>query len=164
MLQALGVIGRDFDSQTRERRRTTFWHLNLLDKGLAIIFGRTPTFHRQMVREIGLPRLEEIQPFKRHLTLNGSPSFFGVHYMYQKILLSHLMDDIWDCLYGDTKANESSIERSNKGLELWYEEAKRVGRNATQYLIFANRTNCGRLSRPQRCQKNHFAISKTQSQ
>lgn len=55
MLQALGVNQRHLDQQTRERRRRTFWHLNLLDKGLAIIFGRTPTFHREMVKEIGPP-------------------------------------------------------------------------------------------------------------
>lgn len=130
MIQALGVNQRSLDTQTRERRLMTFWHLNLLDKGLAIIFGRTPTFHRQMVTEIGLPKLEQIQPFKRHHTSNGSPGFFGAHYMYQKILLSHLMDDIWDCLYGEAKTDQIRIERANNSLKSWHEEAKRVGRAA----------------------------------
>lgn len=68
MLQALGVNQCFLDRQTRERRLIRFWHLALLSKGLAIIFGRTPTFHRKMVKEIGLPTLEQIQLFRPHLT------------------------------------------------------------------------------------------------
>jgi hypothetical protein len=131
MLQALGVNQNCLDLQTRERRLVRFWHLNLLDKGLAIIFGRTPTFHRKMVREIGLPTLEQIQPFRPHLTSTGAPGFFGAHYMYQKILLSHLMDDIWHCLYGEAKPNNHSIEAASKDLVSWYEQARRVRRTST---------------------------------
>ncbi len=50
ILQGLGVSHRRFDSPTRERRIILFWHLNLVDIGLALIFGRPPTFHRGMVR------------------------------------------------------------------------------------------------------------------
>ncbi|KAM3581905.1 hypothetical protein VKS41_006060 [Umbelopsis sp. WA50703] len=126
MLQALGVNQHRLDRQTRERRLITFWHLNLLDKGLAIIFGRTPTFHRGMVREIELPTLGQIQPFRSDLTSTGTPGIFGAHYMYQKILLSHLMDDIWHCLYGEAKPNDHSIEATSKDLVSWYEQARKI--------------------------------------
>lgn len=126
MLQALGVNQRRLDPQTRERRLIRFWHLNLLDKGLAIIFGRTPTFHREMVREIGLPSLEQIQPSRAHHTSTGASMIFGAHYMYQKILLSHLMDQIWHCLYGEAKPNDPSIEAASKDLISWYEQARKV--------------------------------------
>jgi Fungal specific transcription factor domain len=126
MLQALGVNQRYLDQNTLKRRQKTFWHLNLLDKGLAIIFGRTPTFHREMVKEIGLPTLEQIQPFRPHITSTGAPGFFGAHYMYQKVLLSHLMDDIWHCLYGEEKQNAGGIEAASKDLLSWYERARRV--------------------------------------
>jgi Fungal specific transcription factor domain len=126
MLQALGVNQRYLDRETRERRLISFWHLNLLDKGLAIIFGRTPTFHREMVREIGLPKLEQIQSARSRLTSADAPGLFGAHYMYQKILLSHLMDDIWQCLYGEAKPNDHSIEAANKDLLSWHEQARKV--------------------------------------
>ena len=127
MLQALGVNQRSLGKQTRERRVTRFWHLNLLDKGLAIIFGRTPTFHRAMVKEIGLPTMEQIQPSRSHITSTGTPGFFGAHYMYQKILLSHIMGDIWYCLWEEQKPNHGSIQAVRKDLESWHEEARKVG-------------------------------------
>lgn len=126
MLQALGVRQSRLDEQTRERRQVLFWHLNLLDKGLAIIFGRTPTFHRTMVRDIGLPSLEQIQPSRTHSTSSGARGFFGAHYMYHKILLSHLMDDIWDCLHGDSKSNKDRCELANDDLHSWYDRARSV--------------------------------------
>jgi hypothetical protein len=51
---------------------------------------------------------------------------FGAHYMYQKILLSHLMDHIWHCLYGEAKPNDNSIEAASKDLISWYEQARKV--------------------------------------
>jgi hypothetical protein len=126
MLQALGVNQRWLDRRTREQRLITFWHLNLLDKGLAIIFGRTPTFHREIVREIELPTLGQIQPARSHLTSIGAPGVFGVHYTYQKILLSHLLDNIWHCLYGEAKPNDESIQATTKDLISWYDQARRV--------------------------------------
>ena len=77
MLQALGVNHRRFDPQTRERRVIMFWHLNLVDIGLALIFGRPPTFHRGMAREIPLPTLDQLLPFQPHLTATGAPAVFG---------------------------------------------------------------------------------------
>jgi hypothetical protein len=126
MLQALGVNQNRLDPATRERRLAMFWHLNLLDKGLAIIFGRTPTFHRETVREIGLPTLDQIRPSKCHVTCTGAPGFFAKHHMYQKILLSHLMDDIWHCLHGEAGPNADRIEAASNDLESWHEHARRV--------------------------------------
>lgn len=126
MLQALGVSQRWLDQQTRERRLITFWHLNLLDKGLAIIFGRAPTFHQQMVREIGLPNLRQIQLARSHLTSTGIPGAFEAHYTYQKILLSRLLHNIWHCLYDEVKPNNESIQATTKDLISWYDQARRV--------------------------------------
>ena len=78
MLQALGVSNRRFDSRTRERRVIMFWHLNLVDIGLALIFGRPPTFHRGMARETPLPTLDQLLPFQPHITSASAPALFGV--------------------------------------------------------------------------------------
>ena len=78
MLLALGVNQRRFDSETRKRRVMMFWHLNIVDIGLALIFSRPPTFHRGMVREIHLPTLDQLLPFQPHLTSAGAPALFGV--------------------------------------------------------------------------------------
>ncbi|KAJ5627051.1 hypothetical protein N7528_004478 [Penicillium herquei] len=126
MLQALGVTQRSLDPQTRERRQRVFWHLNLLDKGFAIIFGRTPTFNRAMQRQIGLPKLGRLQYIRSHENSSGTSMVFGAHFMHQKILLSYLMGDIWYCLYEEAKPNDESIKSSYKGLVSWYDEAKRL--------------------------------------
>ena len=131
MLQALGVNHRRLDPQTRERRAMIFWHLNLLDKGLALIFGRTPTFQRKMAREIALPTLEQLLPFQPHLSSAGAPSLFGAHYLHQMLLLSREMADIWDCLYGEAAPTDLTIESASVNLDLWYRPAHKVGCHLT---------------------------------
>ena len=163
MLQALGVNQCRLDRQTREQRLRRFWHLNLLDKGLAITFGRTPTFHREMVREIGLPTLEQIQPFRSHLTSTGATRVFGAHYIYQKILLSHLMDDIWHCLYGQAKPNDHSIEAASKDLISWYNQAQTVRRFSLGKMVLSDPMGRNRSLRLPHYQRNHFVTPKTQS-
>ena len=131
MLQALGVNHRRFDPRTRERRVMIFWHLNILDKGLALIFGRPPTFHRAMAREIALPTLEQLLPFQPHRTSTGAPTLFGAHYLHQMLLLSRVMADVWNCLHEETAPNNRSIELAREDLELWYRQAQEVGRDPT---------------------------------
>ncbi|KIX03811.1 uncharacterized protein Z518_07364 [Rhinocladiella mackenziei CBS 650.93] len=126
MLQALGVSHRRFDSRTQERRVIMFWHLNLVDIGLALIFGRPPTFHRGMAREIPVPTLDRLLPFQPHLTSAGAPALFGAHYIHQMFLLSRVMADIWSCLHEETTPNDRSIESTSENLESWYRQAQRV--------------------------------------
>ena len=131
MLQALGVSHRRFDSRTRERRLMIFWHLNILDKGLALSFGRPPTFHRAMAREIAVPTLDQLLPFQPHRTSTGTPALFGAHFMHQIILLSRVMADVWHCLYEETAPNSRGIELASEDLESWYHQAQQVGRDPT---------------------------------
>ncbi|EXJ76360.1 uncharacterized protein A1O5_00868 [Cladophialophora psammophila CBS 110553] len=126
MLQALGVRHRRFDSRTQDRRVVMFWHLNLVDIGLALIFGRPPTFHRAMAREIPLPTLSQLLSFQPHVTPAGAPALFGAHYTHQMFLLSRVMADIWYRLHEETTPNERSIEATKQDLELWYQQAQRV--------------------------------------
>ena len=125
MFQALGANNAGLDPESCERRKMRFWHLNSLDKGFAIIFGRTPTFHREMVRKIGLPTLNQIQGFTSHQTRDDPSKLFGAHYMHQNILLARIMDDIWHCLYGEA-ISERKTEKVNNELTCWYKEAQKV--------------------------------------
>lgn len=166
MAQAIGVNPRYLDKQAFERRRERFWHLNLLDKGLAITFGRTPTFHRAMVREIGLPKLGQVRPFRTHASSLGAPGVFGAHYMYQKILLSHLMDDIWQCIHGETRPNEESLRKVCEDLDTWHEESKSVCLSTMHFSSmtwkYTDSTKRNRFLRLQPWQRNHFATRTTQ--
>ncbi|KAL2830982.1 hypothetical protein BJY01DRAFT_254439 [Aspergillus pseudoustus] len=126
MLQALGLDVRLLDQQTRERRVMQFWHLNLLDKGLAIIFAKAPTFHQEEAREIKLPTLEQIQPPRAHLVANGTSGFFGAHYVYQKFLLSRLMADIWHGISGKAAPNCDGTEATLNNLVSWYDQARKI--------------------------------------
>lgn len=125
MLQALGVNHRGLDSPTRKRRIMRFWHLNLLDKGLALIFGRPPTFHRAMVRDIPLPTLDQLLPCQAHV-LGGAPGIFGTHHFYQRLLLTRIMADIWNCIYEDAAPDDHKVEVMIENLESWYAQARKV--------------------------------------
>lgn len=126
MLQALGVTHKRIDTQTREQRQLRFWQLNLVDKALAVIFGRSPTFHQGMVNEINLPTLEQIRPSTQQQTSDGSKGYFASHLMYQKFLLSKVMADIWQCLYGGIEDQNRAIETAIVDLECWYQQAHMV--------------------------------------
>ena len=131
MLQALGVNNRRLDSGTRERRAMMFWHLNLLDKGLSLIFGRPPTFHRAMAREIALPTLDQLLPCQAHVTSAGAPGLFGAHHFHQRLLLTRVMADIWNCLYEDATPDHGRVEVASEDLESWYCQAREVGSDRT---------------------------------
>lgn len=126
MLQALGVTHKRIDTQTREQRQLRFWQLNLVDKALAVIFGRSPTFHQGMVNEINLPTLEHIRPSTQQQTSDGSKGYFASHLIYQKFLLSKVMADIWQCLYGGIEDQNHAIEAAIVDLECWYQQAHKV--------------------------------------
>ncbi|KAM0717150.1 hypothetical protein Q7P37_007002 [Cladosporium fusiforme] len=130
MLQALGVTSRNLSPETRQRRTMTFWYLNLVDKGLSIIFGRPPTFHRAMTRSMPLPTAAQLIPYEPH---NKEPqqgararsgSLFGAHYIHQIMLLSHVIGDIWSCIYDTVPLDQSAIDSSRKDLQNWYASAK----------------------------------------
>ena len=127
MLQALGINHRRLDSRTRERRVMMFWHLNLLDKGLALIFGRPPTFHRAMSRDIGLPTLDQLLPCQAQDASAGAPGLFGTHHFHQRLLLTRIMADIWNHLYEDAVPDHRKIEGASEDLESWYRLAREVG-------------------------------------
>lgn len=127
MLQALGVNHRRLDAKTRERRTMMFWHLNLVDKGLALSLGRPPTFHRAMAREIPLPTLEQLLPFHPHRNPSTNiPSLFGAHLLQQVFKSTRMQADIWYCLYEDTELSERSIALVAEDLDAWYFQAMRV--------------------------------------
>lgn len=131
MLQALGVTHRRLDFQTRERRIIMFWHLNIIDKSEALIFGRPPTFHRAMARDTPLPKLDQLLSFQPHHPSTNAPALFGVHYIYQTFLLSRIMADIWECIYEDTGSSNQSAELARTDLESWYRGASKVGHSST---------------------------------
>lgn len=131
MLQALGVNLRHLSPETRQRRNMTFWYLNLVDKGLSIIFGRPPTFHRAMSKDVPLPTIAQLLPYQPHNVAppeNGSRpgSLFGAHYIHQIMLLSHIIGDIWICVFENATRDESAIRSVKRDLDNWYSVAKVV--------------------------------------
>ncbi|KAF2651823.1 hypothetical protein K491DRAFT_76481 [Lophiostoma macrostomum CBS 122681] len=126
MLQALGINQKRLDPETRQRRKMMFWHLNLLDKGLSIIFGRPPTFHRAMAKEIGMPSLEQLMASQPRGMSSGAPRLFGTHYFHQRLLLTQVMGDVWNCLYEDAEPDVQRIERVSRDVDGWYQRARTV--------------------------------------
>ncbi|KAA8651967.1 Zn(II)2Cys6 transcription factor [Aspergillus tanneri] len=123
MLQALGVTHWRLDSPTRERRTMLFWRLNTLDKSLALILCRPPTFHREMATGIALPTLEQLLHSQPYHPSSGAPALFEAHYMYQMHLLSRVMADVWHCLYGQDSDDVHTIKEN---LESWHLQATEV--------------------------------------
>ena len=127
MLQALGVTHRRLDPRTRERRVLLY----LLDSGLALVFGRTPTFHWTMAREIPLPALEQLVPLQPHITSTSArvPATFGAHYIHRMMLLSRVIADVWNCLYNEPTPDDSRIESVIEDLTVGYHQAQEACRN-----------------------------------
>jgi hypothetical protein len=128
-LQALGINHRRLDPATRERRKMLFWNLNLVEKGLSLIFGRPPTFHRAMAKEIPMPTVKDLLPAKPHLGGKdpaSSPGTFGAHFFHQVMKVSLVIADIWNCIWEDVAPNDQEIEKVHEELDAWYQEAKTV--------------------------------------
>lgn len=111
-----------------QKRRTLFWHLNLMDKAFAIIFRKSPTFNRKMVREIGLPTIQDFLPAigDGHSRTNDPIGVFTARYIYQKVQLSYLMHDIWTYLYDEDSPDESRFEALLGDLDAWHDETRKV--------------------------------------
>ncbi|RDL37704.1 uncharacterized protein BP5553_05137 [Venustampulla echinocandica] len=122
MLQALGISHWRLDSATCERRTLFFWRLNILDKALALILGRPPTFHREMTAATALPTLEQLLPPQPY-QLGGAPTLFEAHYTHQMHLLSCVMGNIWHCLYGQGSDDLFAVKGN---LESWHRQATEV--------------------------------------
>jgi hypothetical protein len=126
MLQALGINLRHLSPETRQRRTMTFWYLNLVDKGLSIIFGRPPTLHRAMSKDIPLPTIAQLHNGGRLANGSRPGSLFGAHYVRQIMLLSYIMGDIWSCVYENALPDKTAVQSVKSDLESWYSAAKVV--------------------------------------
>lgn len=131
MLQALGITHWGLDSEARQRRKMLFWRLNLMDKSLAIVLGRPPTFHREMAKEIALPTLNQLLPCRPRQSSNDTATVFIAHYKNQMHLLSCVMGDAWYRLNGQGSGDTEAVKED---LETWYRQAKEVhGNHFTLY-------------------------------
>lgn len=118
----------------------TFRYLNLVDKGLSIIFGRPPTFHRAMSKDVPLPTVSQLLPFQPHNEVKAGASprpgaLFGAHYIQQIMKLSYIMGDIWSCLHEGDSPDPEAVESVKSNLESWYGEAKPVSHIRTSCLL-----------------------------
>ena len=150
MLQALGFTQWRLDSATRERRIILFWRLNILDKALALVMCRPPTYHREMSNEISLPTLDQLSLSHHRSASNDVPAIFNAHSTHQMHLLSQIMADAWHCLYGQTSDDVGAvIER----LESWYHQATEVA-GSSSYAFRGKANGFPRFLRLLRLQRN----------
>nr|OQO15540.1 hypothetical protein B0A51_15262 [Rachicladosporium sp. CCFEE 5018] len=137
MLQALGVNFHNMTPESKHRRRMMFWHLNVIDKGLSMIFGRTPTLHGAMARSVGLPALADLMPSTPgHSSTGGGPgasgALFGANFFHQVMQLSIIMGKVWSTVYdhdGDSP-DEQSVVKARGDLVAWHDRAQTVLRAA----------------------------------
>ncbi|OQO11643.1 hypothetical protein B0A48_03370 [Cryoendolithus antarcticus] len=137
MLQALGVDFRNMTPENRHRRRMMFWHLNVIDKGLSMIFGRPPTLHGAMARSVGLPALADLMPSTPgHSSTGGGQgapgALFGAHFFHQVMQLSTIMGKVWSTVYdhdGDSP-DEQSVVKAREDLVAWHDRAQTILRAA----------------------------------
>ncbi|KAK6436406.1 hypothetical protein LTR95_007403 [Oleoguttula sp. CCFEE 5521] len=136
MLQALGVNLRNMTPESRHRRRMMFWHLNVIDKGLSMIFGRPPTLHSAMVRSVGLPSLADLMPSTPgHSSTGGGPgapgALFGAHFFHQVMQLSVIMGKVWSTVYDRDEPDEQSVMKARGDLVAWHDRAQTILRAAS---------------------------------
>lgn len=131
MLQALGLTHRHIDCPIREQRSILFWRLNVFDKAMALTMARPPVFHRDTVQQMALPSVDQLL----HPTSEGRPSLFNAQFMYQTLLLSQVMGDIWHCVYGMEASSGSAIIMAKKRLEAWNTQATEVSANSCSEVL-----------------------------
>ncbi|KAK4565941.1 hypothetical protein LTR86_003790 [Recurvomyces mirabilis] len=123
MLQSLRVDGRHLEPATRERRQILFWLLNCLDQSLALIFGRSATFHRALIKTIPMPSLARLMAGS---SASETPAFlFGAHFMRQMFLVSAVTADVWSALY-EPETTVLRLQKAKQDVETWYEQADKV--------------------------------------
>ncbi|KAF7185408.1 putative transcriptional regulatory protein C11D3.07c [Pseudocercospora fuligena] len=122
MLQALGVTHRHIDNPLREQRSIVFWRLNIFDKAMALTMARPPVFHHDTVSKIAMPTLEQLLPSNS----TGRPSLFHAHFAHQIMLLSQVMGDIWQCVYGMEASDSEAIIAAKDKLESWNSNAVQI--------------------------------------
>lgn len=123
MLQALGISHR-LDAQTKARRQMLFWTLNALDQSLALTFGRNPTFHRALGKEVPLPRLDQLMQSPRDGVREG-PFLFGAHFMRQLWSFSTIMSDVWCTIY-EHDSSHGKVQEVKHQLDAWYKHTMEV--------------------------------------
>ena len=123
MLQAIGITHWRLDSPTRKRRIMLFWRLNIMDKALALVLCRPPTFHRELTTMIALPTLDQLLPSQPQRPSSGVPVLFNAHYTHQMYVLSRVMADVWHCLNGQ---NHDDVHAIKENLESWHRQATKV--------------------------------------
>jgi hypothetical protein len=150
-----------------KKRRNLFWHLNLMDKAFAIIFRKSPTFNRKMIREIGPPTVQEFLPTTDKISggLADAVGVFTAHYVHQKVLLSYLMHDIWTYLYDEESSELSRIDVLLGNLKAWYDEAWKVSiTHPWIRLMRLTKVPSCRYSKPPHSQRDHSVPMITLSQ
>lgn len=123
MLQALGFTHWRLDTPTRERRTILFWRLNVLDNAMSLILCRPPTFHREITTSMPLPKLDQLLAPQSHCSSGRAPVLFEAHYMNQMHLMSCIMADLWQCLYGQDRGDGHALKET---LDSWYSQATEV--------------------------------------
>ncbi|KAF3760244.1 hypothetical protein M406DRAFT_334922 [Cryphonectria parasitica EP155] len=122
MLLALGIYWR-VDPPTRQRRILMFWRLNVLDKALALMLFRPPSFSREVVKDMPLPTLDQLLPAQAPSASRGGPILFAAHYKNQLHLFSLIVADVWQCFYGHEL---DMVQRTKEKLESWHQRAVQV--------------------------------------
>ncbi|KAK5161717.1 hypothetical protein LTS14_000062 [Recurvomyces mirabilis] len=123
MLQSLRVDSRHLEPATRERRQILFWLLNCLDQSLALIFGRSATFHRALIKTIPMPSLAQLMAGS---SASETPAFlFGAHFMRQMFLVSAVTADVWSALY-EPETSVLRLQKAKRDVEAWYEQADKI--------------------------------------
>lgn len=123
MLQAIDIRHGRFDAAMREMCNMLFWRLNTLDKSLALILCKPPTFPPEMATSIPMPPLEQLLHVLPSYSSGDAPALFNAHYVHQMHLMSTVMADVWSCLYGQDSHKVLEVTES---LEAWYRHAMEV--------------------------------------
>ena len=129
MFQAIDMTHSRLDAATRDMRNMLFWRLNTLDKSLALILCRRPVFAPEMATGTPLPPLEQLLLSPPTYSAGDVPTLFNAHYIHQMHLMSNIMADVWNCLYG---RDSHKVREVTENLEKWYRQATEVN---TKHII-----------------------------
>ncbi|KAI1340154.1 hypothetical protein F5Y15DRAFT_49996 [Xylariaceae sp. FL0016] len=130
MMQALGINTPGLNAETKRHRSNLFWFMNMMDKGLALVFGRPPIFTQTMCAAVPMPSIIQLQSFQPHMhdATHGESAFrslFGAHFLYRAFLQTQIIAEVWDQVFGDATGHTPRIV-VRKRLDTWFDETMTI--------------------------------------
>lgn len=143
---AIGQTRRNHESSDQQKSHAVlFWQLNLLDKSLALSLMKPPTIHKEAMKAIPMPSLDQLVLAQQR---PNESRVFDAHYMHQLYLLSEIMGEASHLLSTQARRgfDHEAVSSNMDRLDEWYSRATEVSTASASVALSHSLTKPGASS------------------